>query len=102
MNETAILTQGDTVMKRYVLGRSVRSRTYLADKGRSKLLFDTENLYSKEYSLLSVLAAFAATVFGILFVVLSIKKGMARKKTIKLQKKEIKRLEKLCGDVNRQ
>lgn len=100
MNDISVFTQGDTVMKRYVLGRSVRSRTYLADKGRSKLLFDTENMYSKEYSLMSVLAAFAAVIFGILFTVFSIKKGMARKKTIKLQKKEIKRLEKICGDMN--
>lgn len=100
MNDNMIIPEGNTVMKRYILGRVVRSRTYLADKNRKKLYFDTENLYSKEYSLIGVLASLAAMILGVLFVAVSLKKGMARKKTIKLQKKEIKRLEKLCAGID--
>ncbi len=100
MSDNIITPKENTVMKRYILGRAVKSRTYLADSNRNKLYFDMENFHSREYSLIGVVMAFAAMMLGLLFVMLSLKKGMARKKTIRLQKKEIKRLEKLCADTD--
>ena len=91
-----IIAKGTGTMNRYILGRQVRSRTYLADSSRNKLLLDTQNHYSKEYPLFKVLTVGTAAIFGAALVIMSLKKSTERKKTIKLQKKEIKRLQKLC------
>lgn len=84
---------------RYVIGRAVRSRTYIADRKKGALIFDTRSEDSKEYSPAKVAAVMLMGVIGAVYILVSLKKGMQRKKTVKLQAKEIKRLEKLCKDV---
>lgn len=83
---------------RYVLGRNVKARTYIADRKKGVLLFDTFNEGSKEYSSFGVLSAIVLGIVGMVYVLVSLKNGKKRKKTVKLQAKEIRRLEKLCRD----
>ncbi len=85
-------------MKKYILGRQVKSRTYLKDEAENKLLFSFDNSSSKEYSLIKVAAVLFAALFGFLYLVAGFRKGISLQRTAKLQKKEIKRLEKLCKE----
>ena len=85
-------------LKKYILGRQVKSRTYLKDEAENKLLFSFDNSSSKEYSLIKVAAVLFAALFGFLYLVAGFRKGISLQRTAKLQKKEIKRLEKLCKE----
>lgn len=81
---------------RYVIGRAVGTRTYVADRKKGVLLFDTQSEDFGEYSPARVAVTVLVCIAGAVYVLSSLAKGIRRKRTVKLQAKEIKRLGKLC------
>jgi hypothetical protein len=90
---------GLAIMDRYVLKRDIKSRTVLTDTKNGVNLVDTEDSKVREYPLIKILFAAAAAVIGFAILVIKFRTDISRKKTIKHQKKEIKRLRKLCKDA---
>jgi len=94
------IKDGLAIMDRYVLRRDVRSRTVLTDTQNGNKVIDTEDEYSREYPVVKLVIGAFAVIVGVVAVMSAIKKSVGRKKMIKLQKKEIKRLRKLCKDAD--
>ena len=87
---------GLEIMERYVLKRDTKSKLVLEDTEKGVRLFDKENSFSKEYSLVKLAVALTAAITGLVFIAVSLSNSINRKKVIKAQKKELKRLRKLC------
>lgn len=96
---TGDIREGLKIMDRYVLKRDIRSRTVLEDRENGVALFDSEDEHSKEYPIVKVLAVAVAAVVGLSIFFIGMRRNAGRKKIIKHQKKEIKRLRKLCKEA---
>ena len=87
---------GLEIMDRYVLRHDIRSKITLLDNEKGVKLFEKDRNTSDEYPLMRLLALVLAAVAGIVFVAVGLCNSAGRKKVIKAQKSEIKRLRKLC------
>ena len=92
--------EGLSVMDRYLVRHSVKTKTVITDTKTGKKLSDTEDGYTREFSLLKAIAATAAVFVAAVVLVSAVKNGAKQKKKIKEQKKRIKSLEKVCKRAN--
>lgn len=92
--------EGLSLMDRYVVRHSVRTRTVITDTKTGKKLSDNEDGYTREFSLIKAVAAIILAAVAILALFVSASNGAKQRKTIKEQKKQIKRMEKACKKAN--
>ena len=87
---------GLSIMDRYLVTSSVRTRTVITDKKNGKKLCDSEDGYTREFSLLKAVAIGILALVAASAVVISICNGAKNGKKLREQKKELKRIKKLC------
>ena len=87
---------GLSIMDRYLVTSSVRTRTVITDKRNGKKLCDSEDGYTREFSLLKAVAIGILALVAASAVVISICNGAKNGKKLREQKKELKRIKKLC------
>ena len=88
--------EGLSIMDRYLVTSSVRTRTVITDKKNGKKLCDSEDGYTREFSLLKAVAIGILALVAASAVVISICNGAKNGKKLREQKKELKRIKKLC------
>lgn len=87
---------GLSIMDRYLVTSSVRTRTVITDKKNGKKLCDSEDGYTREFSLLKAVAIGILALVAASAVVISICNSAKNGKKLRAQKKELKRIKKLC------
>lgn len=87
---------GIKTLDRYVLTKKVRIGLRLDDREKGRKVFETDREFTTSYSLLKALCTVALTVAGTIVVLQLGKINRERQKQMKAQKKEIRRMKKLC------
>lgn len=87
---------GLEIMGRYVLRHDIRSKITILDREKGVKLFEKDRNTTDEYPLVKLVALVFAALAGIAVIAIGLSAGASRKKVIKAQKSEIKRLRKLC------
>ena len=88
--------EGIKLSDRYVITRNVRTKIVVTDTATGKKLVDTEDSYTRSYSLLKLLFSAAALFVSAVVCIVSLKRAIKQKKQLKEQKKELHRIKKLC------
>ena len=87
---------GIKTLDRYILTKNVRVGLRLDDKEKGRKVFDTDREFTTSYSLLKALCTVAMAVAGTIVVLQLGKINRERQKQVKAQKREIRRMKKLC------
>lgn len=88
--------EGLSIMDRYLVTTSVRTRTVITDKKNGKKLIDSEDGYTREFSLMKAVVIGILALIAASAVVISICNSAKNGKKLRAQKKELKRIKKLC------
>jgi len=92
--------EGLSIMDRYLVKHVVRTRTVVTDTKTGKKLSDTEDGYTREFSLLKALCGVVLFAIAILVLFAGLKSNARQRKQIREQKRKIKRMEKACRRAN--
>ena len=87
---------GLEIMGRYVLRHDIRSKIAILDREKGVKLFEKDRNTTDEYPRVKLVTLVFAALAGIAVIAIGLSAGASRKKVIKAQKSEIKRLRKLC------
>lgn len=87
---------GLSIMDRYLVTSSVRTRTVITDKKNGKKLCDSEDGYTREFSLMKAVVIGILALIAASAIVISICNSAKNGKKLREQKKELKRIKKLC------
>ena len=92
----ADVKDGLSIMDRFVVNTSVMTKTFVTDRKTGKRVYDTEDGYTREFSLFK--AIIVAVFLGIAAVVLvaSLAGSVNTRKKLRSTKKELKRIKKIC------
>lgn len=88
--------EGLSIMDRYLVTSSVRTRTVITDKKNGKKLCDSEDGYTREFSLMKAVVIGILALIAASAIVISICNSAKNGKKLRAQKKELKRIKKLC------
>lgn len=88
--------EGLSIMDRYLVTTSVRTRTVITDKKDGKKLCDSEDGYTREFSLMKAVVIGILALIAASAIVISICNSAKNGKKLRAQKKELKRIKKLC------
>lgn len=86
--------EGLSIMDRYLVKHIVRTRTVVTDTKTGKKLSDTEDGYTREFSLFKALVLVVVASVAAFAMLSSIKSSCRQRKKIKEQKRQIKAMEK--------
>ena len=92
--------EGLSIMDRYLVKHCIRTRTIVTDTKTGKKISDTEDGYTREFSLLKALVIISLAIVFVLTLFASLCSSAKQKKTIKNQKKIIRKMEKACKKAN--
>lgn len=87
---------GLSILDRFTIKKSVRTKTLLTDKKYGKALVNTEDEYSREFSLLKAIIIGIMLFVSVLIIISGLKSGAASAKECRRQKKELRKIKKLC------
>lgn len=90
------VSEGISVIDRYVVTRNVKTRTVVTDTANGKRLVDTEDSYTREFSLFKVILSALAIFVSAVICFSSLRRVAQQRKQIKEQKKELRQMKKLC------
>ncbi len=90
------ISEGVSLLDRYVVTRNVKTRTIITDTAREKRLVDTEDSYTREFSLFKVIISALMLFVSAVVCIVSLKRAAQQRKQLKAQKKELKQIKKLC------
>lgn len=90
------VSEGLSVIDRYVVTRNVKTRTIVTDTASGKLLMDTEDSYTREFSLFKVIISALAIFVSAVVCICSLRRAAQQRKQLKAQKKELRQMKKLC------
>ena len=88
--------EGLSIMDRYLVTTSVRTRTVITDKKDGNKLCDSEDGYTREFSLMKAVVIGILALIAASAIVISICNSAKNGKKLRAQKKELKRIKKLC------
>lgn len=87
---------GISVLDRFTVKRNVHTKTLLTDKKHGKTLVNTEDEYSREFSLLKAIIIGLMVFVSSLLIISSLKSGAKNAKECRRQRKELRKIKKLC------
>ena len=88
--------EGLSIMDRYLVTSSVRTRTVITDMKNGNKLMDTEDGYTRQFSLLKAVAVGAVALVVMIIILAMICNSAKNGRKLRAQNKEIKRIKKLC------
>lgn len=88
--------EGLSIMDRFLVTSSVRTRTVITDTKNGKKVVDTEDGYTREFSLLKAAIVGVLALIAAVIIVASLCNSAKNGKRLREHKKELKRVKKLC------
>ncbi len=88
--------EGLSIMDRFLVTSSVRTRTIITDTKNGKKVVDTEDGYTREFSLLKAAIVGVLAVIAAVIIVASLCNSAKNGKKLREHKKELKRIKRLC------
>lgn len=87
---------GLSILDRFTVKKSVHTKTLITDKKYGKTLVNTEDEYSREFSLLKAIIIGIMLFASALIIISNLKSGAKSAKECRRQKKELRKIKKLC------
>ncbi len=87
---------GMASLDRYMVTKNVNTRTVITDTKSGKKLIDTEDCYTKEFSLFKFILSVIVIMASMAAFLISCRSSAKQRRKLKEQKKELRRIKKLC------
>ncbi len=87
---------GLSVLDRFTVKKSIHTKTQLTDKKYGKTLVNTEDEYSREFSLLKAIIIGVMLFVSAIIIISNLKSGAKNAKECRRQKKELRKIKKFC------